>query len=237
MVGAQLSHKKTPGLSLITLIFLFYPLSVSAQVLVRNPGLPQIERSVYIRTDGGAATTISTVLEYKKGENNTNLLEYRSYSSDQDIFVTFNATTLEAFYSESWDRRGGNLVHSKNELLKNNAHPEGDELLITDMYGFTVTLRGFPWEQQNSAKLVFLRNRGGFSMELKVKGKEKLSVQGKSYECWKIQIGMNGFIGTIFPKSYYWYTVTPPHFLVKSEEAGMPGKSKVILELQSYSGK
>lgn len=235
MAIVQISQKKTFGLSLIMLIFLFYPLSVSAQVVLRNPGLPEIERSVYKKTDGGTVTTISTVLEYKKDENNTDLLEYRSYSSDQDIFIRLNAATLETFYSEVWDRRDGNLVHSKNELLKNNAHPEGDELLITDMYGFTVTLRGFPWEQENSAKLVFLRNRGGFSMELKVKGKEKLSIQGKSYECWKIQIGINGFMGTIFPKSYYWYTVKPPHFLVKSEEAGMPGKSKVILELQSYS--
>ncbi|RKX91280.1 MAG: hypothetical protein DRP59_08180 [Spirochaetes bacterium] len=48
--------------------------------------------------------------------------------------------------------------------------------------------------------------------------------------------GMTGFMGTISPKSYYWYTVLPLHYLVQAEESGIPGQSSSKTVLQSYKG-
>ena len=48
---------------------------------------------------------------------------------------------------------------------------------------------------------------------------------------------MKWVFGAIFPKSYLWYSVASPHYLVRSESGGMPGSPKTILEIQSYTAK
>ena len=100
-----------------------------------------------------------------------------------------------------------------------------------------MSLRGFPWEEKKFAKIVFLNRPENFRLEMKVKRKETIHINNKSYECWKVQIGMGGVMGAIFPKSYYWYSVESPHYLVRGEASGMPGSPKTILEIQSYSSK
>ncbi|MCK5674091.1 MAG: hypothetical protein KAH95_11990, partial [Spirochaetales bacterium] len=120
------------------------------------------------------------------------------------------------------------------EVLENKKQAGKDEILVSDMDGFIVGLRGFSWKKNASAKIVFMNRSGGFSPELKIKGKETLNINGKSYECWKAQVGMKGVLGAVFPKSYFWYSVDSPHYLVRSEVAGLPGSPKVVLEIQSY---
>jgi hypothetical protein len=46
---------------------------------------------------------------------------------------------------------------------------------------------------------------------------------------------MKGLLGAVFPKSDFWYSVESPHYLVRSEAAGLPGSPKIILEIQSYA--
>ncbi len=211
----------------------FFVISVSGQIVPKNPGFPGRETSIYREVSGKQTTTITTSLQ-SVTRGGTRWLEYHSQSNTREVTVKMDPDTLNGFYSEIWDRQNGSIVHSTNELVENKVQPGPDELLVTDMYCFTVTLRGFPWGQKDSAQLVFLRSRGSIAMEMKIKGKETLHIQGETYRCWKVQIGMGGFIGTILPKSYYWYSVQPPHYLVRSEESGMPGKPKNVLELQSY---
>ena len=126
-------------------------------------------------------------------------------------------------------------IHIISEVLLNSKQVENGELLVTDMDGFIIGLRGFPWKKNASAKLVFLNRSGGFSPEVKVKGKETINIDDQSYECWKVQVGMKGVIGAVFPKSYFWYSVDSPHYLVRSEAAGMPGSPKIIMEIKSYT--
>ncbi len=51
-----------------------------------------------------------------------------------------------------------NLIALFIELpkIENKKILKGKELLISDMYGLLFSLRGFPWEEQNSAEIVFL---------------------------------------------------------------------------------
>ncbi len=215
-------------------IFVLVPLFMFGQVVLTNPGIPESETIIYSQNTEGKLETVKYVLEKITGDNES-WLEYRFYSNAKDVFIKLNPETLTAFYSEVWDRQDESSVHSINEVLLNIKQVKDGELLVTDMEGFLVGLRGFPWKKNANAKIVFLNRSGGFSPELKIKGKETVQIADRTYECWKVQVGMKGIIGAVFPKSYFWYSVDSPHYLVRSEAAGIPGSPKIILEIQSYS--
>jgi hypothetical protein len=75
-------------------------------------------------------------------------------------------------------------------------------------------------------------------VDLAVAGKESLTLDGKTYECWKVQIGVSGFLGSIMSsimgKSLYWFSTDPTHYLVRSEgPTSAPGSPRQVVELQS----
>jgi hypothetical protein len=100
--------------------------------------------------------------------------------------------------------------------------------------GHYVSLRGFPWGKEESAKIVFLNGSDNFKLDMKIKGKDNIKIGDKTYPCWKVQIGMSGVMGALFPKSYYWFYEKSPHYLIRADSSGMPGSPKTILEIQSY---
>ena len=216
------------------LIFVLVPSFMFGQVVLTNPGIPENETIIYSQDTEGKLETVKYVMEYKNNGNKP-WLEYRFYSNEKDILVKLNQSNLQTFYSEIWERPDGSSFHSINEILVNRKQAGKGELLISDMDGLMIGLRGFPWKKNANARIVFINRSGGFTPELKIKGKETINIDDQSYECWKVQVGMKGVLGAVFPKSYFWYSVESPHYLVRSEVAGMPGSPKIILEIQSYS--
>ncbi len=219
--------------SVLFLLFIMVPLSMYGQVNLTNPGIPEKETIIYTQETEGKLETVKSITEYKSSDNKS-WLEYRFYSTARDVLLKLDDNNLNAFYSEVWDRIDNSSFHTIIEVLENKKQAGKDEVLVSDMDGFIVGLRGFSWKKNASAKIVFMNRSGGFSPELKIKGKETLNINGKFYECWKAQVGMKGVLGAVFPKSYFWYSVDSPHYLVRSEVAGLPGSPKVVLEIQSY---
>jgi hypothetical protein len=111
--------------------------------------------------------------------------------------------------------------------------------LIGDFISLPVSFRGLPWGAFTSVNLVTLgATRGGqqFSVQLTVAGRQSISAGGKTYDCWKIQLGLGGFLGALLAKSTFWYAVEAPHILVRSEApTGGPGSPMRVTELQLYS--
>ncbi len=219
---------------IIILILILVPSFVFGQVILTNPGIPEKETIIYTQETEGKIETVKSIIEYKSFENNS-WLEYRFYSTERDVLLKLDKSNLNAYYSEVWDRPGLSSFHTIIEVLENGKQAEKDERLISDMDGFIVGLRGFTWKKNASARIVFMNRSGGFSPELKVKGKETLKIDGTSYESWKVQVGMKGVLGAVFPKSYFWYSVDSPHYLIRSEVAGLPGSPKIIMEIKSYT--
>lgn len=232
-INKKLIHMKKIK-SVLFLLFIVVPSILYGQVVLSNPGFPEKETVIYTQKKDGEYETVKYTMEYRKTGSNS-WLEYRFFSNERDVFLKLNSNDLSTFYSESWDKQQDSTVHSIKEIQFNTKQVKGGELLITDMEGFLIALRGFPWEVSTSARIVFLGRSGGFSPELKVKGKESIQINKKNYECWKVQLGMKGVLGAVFPKSYFWFSTENPHYLVRSETAGMPGSSKTVLEIQSYT--
>jgi hypothetical protein len=212
----------------------------AAQVVVRNPSLPAEESAVYTEKVGDDTWTVTQTLSLKS-ENGDSWYQFTSRSPESDVSMRLDAATLFPRDSEVITRTGDSVIKRTTEILKAAPRPRANELVIADYNSLAVTLRGLPWGTFTTVNLVSLGASGRgqqFSFQLTVAGREKVSAGGKTYDCWKAQLGLGGFMGAFFGKSSYWFSADAPHFLVKSEgPSGGPGSPTQKSELQSYSAK
>jgi hypothetical protein len=70
-------------------------------------------------------------------------------------------------------------------------------------------------------------------------GRERIIVSGHSWDCWKLELGVGGVLGTLFGgmagKTRYWFSTDGRHIPVRTEGlTGMPGSPMAVMELESY---
>jgi len=224
----------------ILLVVLSRPVPLSAQVTIENPSLPVEESLVYTVKTGDDSWTVrqSMILKSAKGDA---WYEFRSSSPDSDMTMQLDAVTLLPRSSEVTTHSADSVIRRTTEILKATPHPKTNEVVIGDFASLPVTLRGLPWGTFTSVNLITLGATGRgrqFSLQLSVVGRESISAGGRTYDCWKAQLGLGGLFGSLIGKSSYWFSADAPHFLVKSESpSGGPGSPMQKWELQSYSAR
>jgi len=222
----------------------FIAVSLPAQINLINPSFPEKESFTYVRNSDRGTEMVSVEMRLiepsaadgSEQPSSRRHYAYRMESDSKDMLVKLAADTLRVFYSEVRLKNSHSTVFRTNEIVQQNKPTGPGELLICDGNGLDVSLRGFPWKKYDQADLVFLNGSDKFKFGAKVDGRETLRLNGTAYECYKMQLSFGGFIGSFFPKSYFWYSVEVPHILVRAEVAGMMGEDSYELELVSYSG-
>ncbi|MGC9311246.1 MAG: hypothetical protein ACP5IA_01040 [Sediminispirochaetaceae bacterium] len=232
-----------PAACLTFVLLFFIAGSLQAQINLINPSFPKKESFTYVRSSERGEEMV--LIEMRLVENSATgereqpaarpHYEYRMQSDSKDMLVKLSADTLLVFYSEVRLKQSHSTVFRTSEIVQQNKAVGPGELLICDGNGLDVSLRGFPWREHDKADLVFLNGSDKFKFGAKVEGRETLRLNNTAYECYKMQLSFGGFIGTFFPKSYFWYSVEEPHILVRAEAAGMMGEDSYEIELVSYS--
>jgi hypothetical protein len=209
-----------------------------AQLSISNPSLPPQEYFLYAENIQDQSGTVSQSMSFKSA-NGDSWYEFTSKSSESEVTMRLDAVTLFARSSEVITRSGDSLIRRTTEILAATPHAKQGELMIGDYASLPVTLRGLPWGTFTQANLVTLgapRGSGQVSVQLTVAGHESISTGGKTWDCWKVQLGLGGLLGAFFAKSTYWFAAEAPHVLVKSEvPTGGPGSPTRVMELQRYS--
>jgi len=206
------------------------------QIAICNPSIPSEERIVYTETfDGAKGTTTETLHLVTEGAKSW--YEVLQSSPKVDSLFRLDAGTLFPFYTETSTHEGHAEVRKSMQVVEIKGPFKADELPVSDPNALGLELRGFPWGSRDSARLVFIGQNGvqNLSFSLAVEGKEALELGGRVYECWKVQLGLDGFVGAFIPKTYFWFLAEAPHYLVKFEGlSGAPGSPKRTLVLRSY---
>jgi hypothetical protein len=214
--------------------------SLPAQIVIGNPSLPLEETSVYTERIEGRSATVSQGMVYRSG-NGDAWYEFTSKSTASEVTMRIDAATLSARSSEVTTRTGDSVIRRTTEIIEATPHAKPGEIVVGDYLSLPVTLRGLPWGTFTQANLVALgAARGGqpLSIQLTIAGHESVSTGGKTWDCWKVQLGLGGFLGAFFAKTTYWFAAEAPHVMVKSETpSGGPGSPMQVMELQSYSAR
>ena len=131
----------------------------------------------------------------------------------------------------------------ENDGSVNESFVPDRDLLIVE--GIVLALRSLPFGTDDTVKAQFLTNEPDlYNVEFKQKGRETITTSGGEVECYKVELvpklGALNVFKVFFPKTYFWFTVVPPHKWVRYEGLENDRDSpEVVMEAVSFkeSGK
>ena len=127
----------------------------------------------------------------------------------------------------------GRIVKIGGEAVNQLKVPP-DALIVEGIAGI---LRYFPFEQTRPLSAHLLTNEPRlYSVGIEIRGKEHVKTPAGEFDCYKVEmiphLGLLNIVRSFFPRTFFWFTVAPPHFWVRYEglENG-PGTPEIVMEL------
>ena len=221
---------------LFTILHLVLSGSVCAESIFVDPGIPHGETITYASRIGEKLIAVSeTVLIKNEGGKQLYSIESRSESLDRNLLLEKETMAIESVHTV---RKFDEVILDSKLTVRDEKPPSGKgEVKLADFAVLTYIFRGFPFEKMEKVKIGFYgeQRERKFNFSAKYKGKEEIKLNKKTIDCYKLEFGMDGFWGRLIPKMKTWYSVEPPHYLVRYQGlVGPPGSPKREVELMSY---
>ena len=216
----------------VVAVFVFCS-SCFAQSSLIDPCISDGEKITYTSDFEGNKSILITEETNIKTESGREIYEITSKSEFEDKQMKFLKSTMALVYVWSVKKFPDASFESKYDF---SVKKDG-ETKIADYSTIRYVFRGFPFEKTRSLKIGIFGRQGdqAYSVVVKVLKKEKVKTAVGIIECYKLELGMDGFLAGFFPKMHLWYSTGPSHYLVKLEGSNMPLQGKRVIELQSYS--
>jgi hypothetical protein len=211
--------------------------SVSGESPFIDPAIPNGETITYTSRIGDKTMTVVEVVTVKH-DGLREVYEITSRSDSLDRILTLDKETMAILSVHTIRKFPDVTLDSKLRVLNEKPHDKEGEVKLADFAVITYLFRGFPFTKREKLKIGFYGEERGrkFSFSAHYKKKEDVTVSQKTVECYKIEFGLDGFWGTFLPKMNAWYSVAPPHYLVRYQGlVGPPGSPKRNVELLTYS--
>jgi hypothetical protein len=224
-------------LFLVCLIHLSLLGPVRADVLLVDPHIPPGEHIVYRLKRGDEVQTVrqTVTIQVKQGRQ---LYAISSHSKNQEITVELDKRTMHLVSSHTVRRLPGALITTQVTVADDQPMGKAGEIALADVTALPYVLRGFPFTKRDKVKIRAVRGASGRGVILTVKnqGKEKVTLADGAIDCYKLTVSLDGFWARFLPTTQMWYSVTPPHYLVRYEGPdGPPGAPKRLLEVVEYA--
>lgn len=233
MHGYHFRHLVSP-LALIGAL-VFSP-GLYAQTPLVDPNIPDGEKALYSCKIAGNQFDVETSVKIKKA-GGRDIYEITSLSKRQDKTIQLDKKTMALISVHTLRKYPDATLESHLNVVREKQTFKDGEIKIADFNILMYIMRGYPFGKLNSLKIGYYGegNEKSYTMTLSYKGIEKVTIKDSTYECHKLDFGMSSFIGTFLPKLNLWYSVEPPHCLVKYEgPEGPPGTPKRTLEMVKY---
>lgn len=203
-----------------------------------------VSRSQTMEADGKVVLKItedSKGLWGNKNERTWKVENYYSYSGDRVIpdhsSVTFYDPSGKV--AEKQEKRYSQK-DGKVHCLKNDEKKEfdfEDDLIDKELLG--TCLMNYPYGRKDDFEFHMMTNEPAhYKMTMVNKGIDKIKVNGKEFECYKLQmvpdLGFLGIFAPFVPKTYFWYQKQAPHDFVRYEglESGL-NTPYIVMEAQN----
>lgn len=206
--------------------------SCFAQPALVDPGMPDGEKIIYSSDMEGNRKIDITEEVSVKMDSGREIYEIISRSEFEDKKIRLVKATMAVLSIQSVRKFPGAVLESSSDFsLKKDG-----ETRVSDFSTLRHVLRGFPFEKTKLVKMSMFGRQGeqAYAVIVKFVKKEKVKARSGGVECFKLELGMDGFWAGFFPKMYAWYSVSPPHYLVKFESSAIPQPGKRVIELKDY---
>ena len=229
--------------SKLMLIFLTYSIAVGvsdlvyAETLFTDPNIPNGETITYVSRVGDKVLTVVEKVVIKK-EGEKELYEITSRSNPLDRTIVLEKDTMAIVSVHTVRKYQEVTLDSYLTVIDEKEQFGSDKIKLADFTIMNYLFRGFPFGKLKKLKIGSYREeqKDDYPLNVTCKKREKIEIKGRSVECYKLELGMDGFWGRFFPKTNMWYSVEPPHYLVRYKgQSGRPGSPKRVVELKSYT--
>ena len=211
--------------------------------ILRDPKIPHNERTTYSETVGDKKTFSSSQVKIKY-DGQKQLYEITDYSPNSEVTLTILSDNLTTKNINEITTNKGFRIATTTAITGtgNRREKEIESLAIRDLAHI---LRGFPFDLKDTIPINFVSSESddsSFSLGIRNVAKETLKIKSRSIKTYKLELiasapGIMGMFIGMAPKTFFWYSVNQPHYLVKYEgSSGGPGSPIRTLQITNYSG-
>jgi hypothetical protein len=225
----------------IIISLILFPAAVSGDSFLSDPGIPHGEQcfyTIYQDEVRGRMTSRTEVLE----ENGRKIYNIFTQSREEKTESKILASYMLPVYKHSFTE---NERFTEESTLKLDPGRQGRSsgILVLNYSTLDHILRGFPFDDPDTMPVKSLMSSDNddtesFEISIKYSGRETVSIERKNYECHKLTMdisakGVMGMMSKLFPKTSFWYSTSPSHYMVRYEgNNGPPGSPKTIIEIE-----
>ena len=228
---------------LMLLICLTYSIAVGvsdlvyAETLFTDPIIPNGETITYVsRVGDKVVTVVEKVVIRREGEKEIYEITSRSNPLNRTIVLEKDSMAIVSVHTVR--KYQDVTLDSHLTVIDEKEQFDSDKVKLADFTIMNYLFRGFPFGKIEKIKIGSYREeqKDDYPLNVTCKKREKIEINGRTIECYKLELGMDGFWGRFFPKTNMWYSVEPPHYLVRYKgQSGRPGSPKRVVELESYT--
>ncbi len=216
------------------LLLFHFSFEAFAQPVFKNPNLPDKESyeiSDYIdKANGYVITKVNISVKERNG-----LKYYYIYATEGSNFsneIELNYDNLTTISEKRVDQKTNSIVEYYSNNGNNNVHFYNKEKGIDkdfftlekniySRYAYFFSLSGFPFETIKSVSFdTYMAEYGNaLTMRATNTGKQTITVKAGTFECYKLELSVAGWISIFAPDVYYiYFSVDSPHHFIKYEE-------------------
>ena len=213
---------------------------ISANPLT-DPAIPDGEKITYkVTKEDEVSWTTMEIRQESNDAGNYYVIHTQSPEEESDVYIRNYG--LIPFKSYTVKKQNG--TEMTEEININRMPTYGPEsIAVIGLPDLIHVLRGFPFEKDMELDLVFIGQEGSdefFSMKIVYEKEEEIEVNGKIYKVHKLRLkpvlsGIMKLAGGLFPKTYLWYSVEKPHYLIKYTGSAGASSDEQTIEISSYS--
>jgi hypothetical protein len=213
----------------ICFLFLLLIYTAAAEAPLHNNDYPERIQYVvkdYINKEVGFVTAnISAQIVTRQGRKyyqlesvegkyfrNTALLDQADFTTVEEKRYDEHSELIESFAAQPDGTV--NFFHRDKKINLTAKNPGN----VYSRYAFLVSLSGFPFEQKDKIVMNVYMFEYGNVLPLRAvyQGKEKVQAPAGEFECYKLELAVDGVLGLFAPDKYYlYYTVAAPHHFVR----------------------
>ena len=195
-----------------------------------DPGIPNMERSVYRLTKEGGV--LSSSIHYVTRVEQDGEPVYQVKTADKTMLL--RRRNLTPLRITQWKRPPDEEQPVEWEILysedrvnyifpgpKRNKVEKVDENRY-DVNAIVHVVRGFPFGKTDEVKVTLVTHDHRLGVYFKIEGRETVTAPVGEFDCYKLKAGLTGYKGRIYRKNiYFWVEAAAPHRLIRQVDEGI----------------
>lgn len=201
-----------------------------------DPNIPNGEATTYRSTSEGRTVFIKESITVAEKEGRP-VYRVESLSPTLDAHIEIRRSDMRVVTVRTVQKYATATLDSTLKIVDQQDMNQNDAVEVPHFVALTHLLRGFPFESPQTVKIRYFGGaaKNKFTLSVKYKKKETITIATGRVECHKLEFGLDGMWGAMLPELELWYAVAPPHYLVRYVgPEGPPGTPSRHIELVEY---